>query len=459
LYFSKSYNTPNIKDIGILTIRIQSVNRLLVRRLGIAVFLIALVFGTAAFLIEYHKIGGVVIDRAQRSVSILNAQTLHLLDHPGLLGATEFQAALERITSQARAQEVGRFVSIVIEDAGTLELAKLHDREYEHASSVKAFLGEPERRVPYHDEKLYENVTIGGAAHVYVVVPMKKSNGEVAAYARGVFALSDAAFSQIKRGIISVVTVSVGLVIATSLLLYPMISRLVGQLAKLTSKLLDANLDVIEVLGSAIAKRDSDTDVHNYRVSIYSVRLAESIGQGRSEIRSLIKGAFLHDVGKIGITDNILLKPGKLDEQEFEIMKEHVQHGLDIVKHSAWLADAAAVVGYHHEKFDGSGYDKKLAGADIPVNARIFAIADVFDALTSERPYKIPFDFDKAIQILRESSGSHFDPELLDAFYRIAPSLHQNYANRDDNKARRDLLVIVKDYFDDEAELVAETLQ
>ncbi|UCH38661.1 MAG: HD-GYP domain-containing protein [Gammaproteobacteria bacterium] len=368
----------------------------------------------------------------------------------------EFQAVLERMASQARAQEIGRFVSILIDDAGTLELAKLHDPDYAHIDAVKTFMEAPSRRVPEQDHEFYESVTIGAAPHVYVVVPLRKSDGEIGAYARGVFALSDAAFSQIYRRIFLVVVLTCGLIIGTSLLLYPIISHLVGQLATLNSRLLEANLDMIEVLGSAIAKRDSDTDVHNYRVSIYSVRLAERIGLDRSEIRNLIKGAFLHDVGKIGISDNILLKPGKLDDDEFEIMKEHVQHGLDIVQHSAWLTDAAAVVGYHHEKFDGSGYHEKLTGVDIPVNARIFAIADVFDALTSERPYKKAFDFDKAMQILREGSGNHFDPELVEQFAQIAPALHKDYANRDDDKPRQDLAQILDQYFNDEIELIRE---
>ena len=374
-----------------------------------------------------------------------------------MLDAVEFQAVLERMASRARAQEIGRFVSIVIDDAGTLELAKLHDREYEYTDAVKSFMEAPSRRVPEQDQEFYESVTIGGASHVYVVVPLRKSDGETAAYARGVFALSDAAFAQIYRRIVVVVLLTCGLIVATTLLLYPIISHLVKQLSTLNSRLLEANLDMIEVLGSAIAKRDSDTDIHNYRVSIYSVRLAEKIGLDRSEIRDLIKGAFLHDVGKIGVSDNILLKPGKLDDQEFEIMKEHVKHGLDIVNHSTWLTDAAAVVGYHHEKFDGSGYHENLAGTDIPINARIFAIADVFDALTSERPYKKAFDFDKAIQILREGSGSHFDPDLMDTFAQIASPLHQDYANRDDDKARHDLAEIVKEYFNDEVELIMET--
>jgi len=121
--------------------------------------------------------------------------------------------------------------------------------------------------------------------------------------------------------------VAVIIVIVTTLLLYPTIIRLVRRLAGLSENLLDANLQMLGVLGSAIAKRDSDTDVHNYRVTIYSVRLAEAVGLDEATIRSLMKGAFLHDVGKIGITDAILLKPGRLTEAEFAEMKKHVSHG------------------------------------------------------------------------------------------------------------------------------------
>jgi len=109
-------------------------------------------------------------------------------------------------------------------------------------------------------------------------------------------------------------------------------------------------------------------------------------------------------------------------------MQQHVHHGLDIVGRSRWLEDAATVVGHHHEKYDGSGYHDALAGEAIPLNARIFAVADVFDALTSRRPYKEPFALDKALEILREGRGTHFDPAVLDAFTRIAADLHRDIA-------------------------------
>jgi putative nucleotidyltransferase with HDIG domain len=180
----------------------------------------------------------------------------------------------------------------------------------------------------------------------------------------------------------------------------------------------------MEVLGSAIAKRDSDTHLHNYRVTLYAIRLAEALNMNDEGIRNLIIGALLHDVGKIGIPDAILLKPARLTPDEFEIMKTHTQCGVEIIGKSLWLKNARDVIEYHHEKFNGCGYPKGLKGVEIPLNARIFAVVDVFDALTSRRPYKEPLPPTEAIAILRNGSGSHFDPALVESFIPIAASLH-----------------------------------
>jgi HD-GYP domain-containing protein (c-di-GMP phosphodiesterase class II) len=203
----------------------------------------------------------------------------------------------------------------------------------------------------------------------------------------------------------------------------------------------------MEVLGSAIAKRDSDTDAHNYRVTLYSLRLAEIVGLDGNQTRALIKGAFLHDVGKIGILDHILHKPDRLDADEFRAMQYHVNHGLDIVQRSRWLADAADVVGSHHEKYDGSGYPKHLSGEAIPMVARIFAIADVFDALTSRRPYKEPFSFEATMRILSDGRNQHFDPSLVEYFNTIARELYERYSGRDDDELRAEVRAFVKRHF------------
>jgi len=217
---------------------------------------------------------------------------------------------------------------------------------------------------------------------------------------------------------------AVAFVLATALIVYPIMRGLLGKLEKQAEHLLYANVDIIKVLGSAIAKRDSDTDAHNFRVTLYSVRLAEAIGLDEPSIRSLIKGAFLHDVGKIAIRDAILLKPGRLTTEEFTEMQSHVGHGLEIVESAGWLADAAQVIGGHHEKYDGSGYPNGLSGEAIPITARIFAIADVFDALTSVRTYKNALSPEQALEILREGAGRHFDPALVEAFDPLASVLH-----------------------------------
>ena len=128
-------------------------------------------------------------------------------------------------------------------------------------------------------------------------------------------------------------------------------------------------------------------------------------------------------------------------------MKKHVNHGIYIVTRSSWIGEALPVVGSHHEKFAGNEYPAGLKGADIPVFARIFAIADVFDALTSRRPYKEPLGFEESIGILRQGRGSHFDPEILDVFMKIARPLFNIYGNRDDDKPRKDLSGILDRYY------------
>ena len=208
--------------------------------------------------------------------------------------------------------------------------------------------------------------SLKGQPFVGVDLPMKNSANKMRARILGVFAVSPEALTAMRGNILQTMLYVVGLVFATALVIYPIITRLLGRLSRTTVKLLDSNLEILQVLGGAIAKRDSDTDAHNYRVSVYSVCLAEAIDLPRKQIRSLIKGSLLHDVGKLGIRDNILLKPGKLDEEEFAVMKTHVEHGLEITARASWLQDAQTVVGGHHEKFDGAGYPEGLRGEDIP---------------------------------------------------------------------------------------------
>jgi len=165
-------------------------------------------------------------------------------------------------------------------------------------------------------------------------------------------------------------------------------------------------------------------------------------------MQSLIAGSFLHDVGKIGIPDAILLKPGKLDAQEMSIMRTHVDLGEQIVTGMGWLDGAHAVVAGHHEKWDGTGYPRRLAGNAIPLAARIFAVADVFDALCSKRPYKEPMALDDALAILDKDTGSHFDPAVMAAFRPLAAEMNQVLAGCSEQAARQLLQECVRRHFD-----------
>lgn len=236
----------------------------------------------------------------------------------------------------------------------------------------------------------------------------------------------------------SVAGIFLAVVLSTGVLV-PVLLALEGKVIRHARDAVDANIDALVTLGNAIAQRDSDTDAHNYRVTLYAIRLAEHVGLDDEAIRHLILGAFLHDVGKIGVPDAILLKPGKLTEEEFAVMRTHVGRGLAIVARSRWLAPASEVIGGHHERYDGSGYPQGLSGEAIPLAARIFAVVDVFDALTSKRPYKEPFPLDRAKAIMLEGRGRHFDPELLDRFLEIADAVYDECCIADETCARRDL--------------------
>ncbi len=203
----------------------------------------------------------------------------------------------------------------------------------------------------------------------------------------------------------------------------------------------------MRTLVNANAKRDSDTDAHNYRVKLYAVALAEAMELPRREIADLVAGAFLHDVGKIGIPDSILLKPGKLTDDEFRIMKTHALLGIEIVEDNQWLTGAACTIRHHHERFDGTGYPDGLVGDAIPRVARIFAVVDVFDALTSERPYKKPMELADAISIIVHDSGRHFDPEVVSIFKGVAANLYDKIACADGQDLRHEMREVLGRYF------------
>lgn len=197
------------------------------------------------------------------------------------------------------------------------------------------------------------------------------------------------------------------------------------EVQKRTRELQLTQHEVVRRLGRAGEYRDNETGAHVVRMSKSCRLLALEAGLGEAFAELILQASPMHDVGKIGIPDNILLKPGRLTPEEREIMETHVEIGVDIIGKfdSDMLNMAREIAATHHEKWDGSGYPKGLAGEDIPISGRIAAICDVFDALTSERPYKDAWPLEKTVALIKDNAGSHFDPELVKLFVEIIPQV------------------------------------
>ncbi len=208
-------------------------------------------------------------------------------------------------------------------------------------------------------------------------------------------------------------------------LLEQQVNKRTEELYKLNRELEDTRLEIIRRLGRASEYRDNETGNHIIRMSKVSRIIAVGSGLSDGECDLILNASPMHDIGKIGIPDNILLKPGKLNPEEWEIMKTHVTQGAEILQghNSRLLKTAVEIALTHHEKWDGSGYPNGLKGGNIPLSGRISAVADVFDALTSVRPYKKAWSVEKAVELLKNERGRHFQPGLVDIFLSALPSI------------------------------------
>lgn len=192
-----------------------------------------------------------------------------------------------------------------------------------------------------------------------------------------------------------------------------------------TEELYKTQLEIVRRLGRAGEFRDNETGMHVIRMSKGAQRLALAAGLSDDHAERILYAAPMHDIGKIGIPDRILLKPGKLDADEWTVMKTHVTIGADILADhpSELMQMVRTIVLHHHEKWDGSGYPNGVAGTDIAIEGRIAAVTDVFDALTSERPYKEAWPVERAVDLMRSEAGKHFDPDLVGLFIDILPDI------------------------------------
>ena len=414
---------------------VHPLNRLIATRLLLAWVFLSAVLGSASYYFESRQIDTFVFNlAAQAAMHFNNSET----EAAFLVDVTQHRPMVETFRKESRFAGIRLF--------GRDQQLKLETWK----SGIGNVLNRIERHrhtFPDAEGAHYNKIWEGENLYVQVVIPLLSPNKNVYGYFEGVYEIDAATIEALKQRIIISLLIVVFVIGLTSFVLYPVILHLNREATDLSDELLQSHLELLQSLGSAIAERDSDTDAHNYRVTLYTIRLAEVMNMNRWDIKALIVGAFLHDVGKIGITDQILLKPGRLTPAEFEIMKTHVILGSEIIQHSNWLKCARDVVLYHHEKFDGTGYPQGLHGDAIPLNARVFAVVDVFDALTSRRPYKEPHSFTETMKTLCEGSGKHFDPDIIANFELVAFSLYCEFYQADLSHLQNRLKISVYKYF------------
>jgi len=413
-----------------------NIHRLLLQRLLVSGVLISAAVGGSVFYVGIEKIDDRLVDLANAESANLAAASVPLLNDPAADHSKLAHIAADLVREHFIVVELyNRDRKLVMEQVNPRHQAvEKRLKQYAHTFPIDS--------AHHYERYSFDDMTV-----LQVMLPLKDATGEIAGFFEGVFLIDPEILGRLRQELLVTLLIALSTVFVTTLALYPVIMSLNRNVIKFTRDLLKGNIELMEVLGSAIAKRDSDTNIHNYRVSIYAVRLAEAVDLGRDGILNLIAGAFLHDVGKIGISDSILLKPAKLSEAEFAVMKSHVTLGVDILTKSNWLQSARDVVEFHHEKFDGNGYMRGYRGEEIPINARIFAIVDVFDALTSKRPYKNPLPFGEAMAILRRDSGSHFDPRLIVAFEGIVEPLYREISALADEAVEKKLQALIERYF------------
>ncbi len=402
----------------------RSLHWMLLKRLAGLSILVCTLTAVGFFYAERARFAATLRDAVSYGAARFERLAVQELNAPNLGDHAHLQRILDDFQIFSQPLHLGVSARLTLMDAQGRVVVESRNRDFP-GSEIDPWLA-ANRFAPTvrEDASRHELVFIGTRPFLHMLIPLRDSASRVVAYAESLFAVREAVIRDATRRMWLTQAMAVGLILVTSGLLYPIMLGMLRRMHATSVLLLEANLDTLDALGRASAKRDSDVDAHSHRVTLYAVRLGEAMNLPPGDMRALIKGAFLHDVGKIGVPDAILRKPGRLTPDEMAQMRLHVVYGRDIVSRSTWLRDAVQVIGGHHERYDGKGYDRGLAGEDIPLTARVFAVADVFDALTSVRPYKDALSVDQALDIMRAERGTHFDPAVLDVFLSLAPRLY-----------------------------------
>jgi HD-GYP domain-containing protein (c-di-GMP phosphodiesterase class II) len=371
---------------------------------------------------------------AQQTIDIVKEE-LHTLDPLLKEVIPGERAALSALLENSREEWALPFLEVYREGEGVI---------FRHGSGSL-----PSRLRPFPDERpvisspVHQLFQYNGDDYLYLYTAVFEKGW----YMRVAIPVSRHLLNRAQETTNTVLVVVVATLLQVTVVLFPLMLAVYNRTLKDRSRLLMSNLWTVQALGNAIAKRDSDTDSHNFRVSYYALRLAEAVGLSPERMPGMIKGAFLHDIGKIGVPDSVLWKEERLTTEEYEVVKKHVPDGLEIIAGIPWLRDAVPVINGHHEHYNGEGYPNGSRGEDIPLEARIFCVVDVFDALTSRRPYKEAFSVEEALRVMDDAEGDHFDPGVYQIFRDLAPDLQQEVASGNRRQLRSLLTHAITPYF------------
>lgn len=262
----------------------------------------------------------------------------------------------------------------------------------------------------YQDERFDPSSDQSTGYHTRQIlsVPMKNMRGDVTGVVQVLNQAQDSSFTKIDADLLTSLAGHAAIAVEN---------------AQLYDEIADSYRQTLLAMTSLLELRDQETENHSVRVVQFALRIAEEMGMTDSDqIHILELGATLHDIGKIGVSDTILLKPGRLTDAEYKVMQEHTTYGYEVLKNIPFIGDAALIVLHHHENFDGTGYPAGLVGEAIPLGARIFKAADVFDALAARRPYKEPWTYPQIREEFVKCNGTDFDPQVAEAFLKIPPA-------------------------------------
>ena len=419
----------------------------LIRRLILVALLLCVILSLIVWLVQGSLLRQEMLDLGRKRARILVNRIHQKLESAQTPTFDSIRPDMASFLTPVPEHTPGRFVSVSLYNLERKLIQQMFAEEFKQRETLELLRDRSEQRFAQAEALWSTDLKAEDLLFIQLVGQIQDPRQQPLGYMEVIYEVYPATVTAVKKDVLRTIVIVLLTIIATAAVLYPVLMTLSKRLIGLSTDLMTSHFEVLSVLSSAVAQRDNDTSEHNFRVTIMATRLAETIGMEPTQIRDLFKGALMHDVGKIGIHDEILLKPGKLSEEEFQEMQTHVAKGYAIAKNSPWLTEGTDVIRYHHEKYDGTGYLEKRAGKDIPLAARVFSVVDVFDALTSRRPYKEPMPFEKVMQILEEGRENHFDPTILDAFVAIAPELYQEWILAEDPRFDEAIIRIAGKYF------------